>query len=351
MLILLTLLAVCVSDPLPVKDCASLQSINNNLAGDYVLEADVDCHGAEFTPIGSPSTPFTGKFDGSFKRVLGISVTFELRKNYVGLFGYISKASVKNVQITARIQANSFAAVLVGYANSSFIESVSVIGNVLGGAYIGGMAGTLIQCTVVNCSSSATVVSNGGGLGGLAAGVTSSTISRCNVSGFVTASNCMYVGSLIGQINGTSGARSFLTESSSYAVVVGSTCTGAGGLVGIADTWTTIQNSFSVSDVQGGVGTGGLIGAANGAFIVFSYAVGNVTSSSTAYVGGLAGCSGGAAPSITNSYFDSSMIADRCAQPGRSNLEMKQRVTFANWDFVMTWGIHEGVSNPFFLPH
>ncbi len=49
----------------PITNCAELQNIRTDLAGDYYLANDIDCSGfGNFMPIGTSSNRFTGTFDG-----------------------------------------------------------------------------------------------------------------------------------------------------------------------------------------------------------------------------------------------------------------------------------------------
>ena len=63
------------ADTTVINSVWDLQNIQNNLAGNYVLGADIDASlFGNFTPIGSPITPFTGSFDGQGRVVSGLTI-------------------------------------------------------------------------------------------------------------------------------------------------------------------------------------------------------------------------------------------------------------------------------------
>jgi len=342
-----------VADAAPVKDCNGLQQMSEFMGGVFELAGDVDCHGVDFRPVGTALDPFTGSFDGGGHRVTGLNI-IQTGWNYVGLFGYVYSAKIANVQVSARLNANAFVGVLVGFANASSIANVSVSGNIMSGPYAGGLAGAFASGRISNCNSSVVVTSNGGEAGGLIGSVIGSTVLRCTASGAVTAA-CLSsyptsAGALLGRINATESAHSFVIESWASGSV-GGNCPYLGGLVGdAANAFNSIQNSYSLANVStnsGNSGPGGLIGAGTGVFVVFSYAAGSVMGSN--YAGGLVSCLGGTAGAVVNSYFNSDTTKDRCGVSGNTTKEMMQKATYLNWDFDQTWGIHETSSYPFLL--
>ena len=85
-----------------VKDKTELDAINTDtttLAGNYMLEQDIDLGGVTHTPIGGNSAPgaFTGKFDGNFFRVQNFTVS---GVNSAGLFGEVSGGRIENVGVS-----------------------------------------------------------------------------------------------------------------------------------------------------------------------------------------------------------------------------------------------------------
>ena len=65
-----------------------LAAIANDLGGSYALGADIDLGGADWTPIGTASEPFTGSLHGNGYAIRNLSCTNSLSgSDYRGLFG------------------------------------------------------------------------------------------------------------------------------------------------------------------------------------------------------------------------------------------------------------------------
>lgn len=87
-----------VADPIPVATAADLIAIaDGNLAGNYILTADIDLTDQAFLPIGSPDAPFTGTFDGDGYKISGLNL--ETDQDYQGLFG-VNNGVIRNVTLT-----------------------------------------------------------------------------------------------------------------------------------------------------------------------------------------------------------------------------------------------------------
>ena len=152
----------------------------NSVWGDkyYKLTTDINLNvapyntGAGWTPIGrDPSTQqFRGHFDGNGKIVSGLFIN---GGSGVGLFGYISGATVQNL---------------------------GVEGSLTGGNYIGGLAGHIISTKITNCYAAVNVNSNNFCSGGLVGRVVGgSSITNCYTTGNVYSTN-ENVGGLVGTL-------------------------------------------------------------------------------------------------------------------------------------------------------
>jgi hypothetical protein len=205
-------------------------------------------------------------------------------------------------------------------------------------------------------------VSGAGNTGGLV-GLNSGTLSGVSVTGVVNADDSR-VGGIAGTNNG------LIEESWSGADISGAN--DVGGLVG--NNQGTISGSAASGDVSGEERVGGLLGYNyNSVGIVSnSYATGSVTGTSN--VGGLVGQNnhqvsnsystglvtgsmnvGGLIGSIfntaTNTYWDvqtsNQPSSGGTGVEGRTNSEMKDQVTFTDWDFSNVWTIVAGETYPF----
>src|SRR5262249_12056046 len=143
-----------------------------NLSGNYCLVANIDATatanwngGAGFIPIGDPSHPFNGVFDGMGMTINGLVIKSTVL--YAGLFAYVgSSGVVKNVSLTnANIQGisqqGSLAGVLAGYSTGSIVNSAST-GTVQSSANLGGVGGLIGEADFGQVTSSFSAVNVSG---------------------------------------------------------------------------------------------------------------------------------------------------------------------------------------------
>lgn len=180
----------------------------------FKLMADISLSaysGSEYNIIGRSSSPFQGDgpfrgvFDGNYHGISGFSFS---RSNisYVGIFGYVSDGTIKNLQLVAPSLTDAYyndmkyVGPIAGCADFADISGCSVIGGTVEGeAYVGGLVGLPKASFIADCSSSASVsgTSSVGGL--IGAGSTFGGISNikdCYARGNVTGDDC--VGGFIG---------------------------------------------------------------------------------------------------------------------------------------------------------
>ena len=122
--------------------------------------------------------------------------------------------------------------------------------------------------------------------------------------------------------------------------------TGTGDFVGglVGDNYSgTITDCYATGSVTGNWDVGGLVGINQGS-LTSCYATGSVTG--TSFVGGLVGDNSG---TLTGCFWDmqTSGQPTSAGGTGKTTAEMKQINTFANWDFVETWGIEDNQTYPF----
>ncbi|MBR6002594.1 MAG: DUF4886 domain-containing protein [Bacteroidales bacterium] len=211
------------------------------------LGADIDLTGiTEWLPIGNVSSsgndayitgaaghPFGGTFDGANHTIRNFTATVSLsEKQTWGLFGYLSHATVKDLNVEANLVLSATgtadAGVLAGTAYCSTIENVNVTATITSAGStaskrfsIGGIAGfafssfstkdnTAYNTLIKNCAVTATVnIDCGSNTGGGATAVTYGGIvgfstnvqdaSRINVE------NCVNNGTMAGKIGRCSG--------------------------------------------------------------------------------------------------------------------------------------------------
>jgi len=112
-------------------DLVALMLDSTKWDGDYYLSADIDLSGKTTqSPIGNSQTKFTGTFDGKGKTISGLDIVGE---SYIGLFGYATDATIKNLTVNGKVQSlvstgtDVYAAGLCGaLSGNSTIENVTV---------------------------------------------------------------------------------------------------------------------------------------------------------------------------------------------------------------------------------
>jgi hypothetical protein len=99
-------------------------------------------------PIGNSSSAFKGQFDGNGKKITNMTIN-RPTANDLGLFVYISDATIQNVSIQGNIQGKNYLGGLVGHIShsprygylSSSISNVKTEVTISGNDYLGGIIG------------------------------------------------------------------------------------------------------------------------------------------------------------------------------------------------------------------
>lgn len=348
-----------------INNDADIYAIRGNLSGHYKLAADIDLsvnYSAGWTPIGTDSAPFTGTFDGDNHTISNLTISSS--GDYQGLFGYISGATIQNLNLTGvSVAGGSYVGALAGYSDSSTISSCSIAGTLItGNGHVGGLLG--FNTGILSyCSGNVPVTAdfNAGGL----IGTNNGEIRYSNVSDSASVQGRLYVGGLIGVNNSTA------TVNHCYAVntVTGvSTPYDTGGLIG--RNFADITICYATGNVSGYINVGALIGLnASSAVVTYCYATGNTSGSlrvggfigeiqsgcvvnycygtglaNSGSSGGLIGALNGTSCTVTNSYCNSANT-DNGYGTGTSLSNMQLQSTFSGWDFSAIWGINGAINN------
>ena len=153
-------------------------AINGELTGDFNMDhTKQDCW---MTPIGTESHPYTGTFDGKGHMISGFNIYSVdndlLNWKYVGLFGYIKGATIKNVHITG--------------TEESYFNRPSSGTDETGSCGYGILCGGVVAGTIQDCSVSCPIFSNVSGSVAMIAGrnesvsgSAASVIERCSAQG------------------------------------------------------------------------------------------------------------------------------------------------------------------------
>ena len=252
-----------------------VNSGNTTLAA--VLTADVDLNNVNWTPIGSYSAHFAGSFDGAGHVIRNLHIDYQTaakgERVYLGLFGYVEGTSdahavIKDLTVQGSVNARSEFSVYSGnvagvmgygkYADvSGVISRVDVtvdtkVGNACG---VGGLAGALVDGTMVNCGNEGDV-SGVKDLGGLCYELYAGTMTGCYNTGDVKGSGT-YVGGVMGY------AKQAVIKDVYNTGAVSTAKNMVGGLVGVMD-GSSLTNGYSTGTVTVAEAGGNAVGAAVG---------------------------------------------------------------------------------------
>ncbi len=290
-----------------------LQGINGNLAGNYVLGADIDATASSgwnvdpvtggalgFTPIGGSNVAwtsaggFTGVFDGLGHTVSNLTINT------------MNAPVVAPALPTASIYVGLFGQVAVG----GLLQNVNLLdANIAGAGAVGALAG-VNHGTINNSSTTVTVAATlaapaSGAVTGYGYGIVTAPTAMASTGGLV--------GANYGAVNDSSasGSVSGTLDGESVGGLVGINAGTVGGTLGIGShSSAAVSSNGSISG-----SLGGLVGVNTGT-INNSYATGSVTDNAiasgvsatmTSRVGGLVGYNNKGR--LNNSYYDISAVA------------------------------------------
>ncbi len=281
---------------------------------------DVTAYVNDGTTTAMTTYPYTGTFDGNNKSVTGLSACGSNSNtglgSRLGLFGYVKDATISNITfVDPYVQHRAgMSGAVAGYAETSTISNCTVTMTTTTSVTPDDYA------SVVGTTFASTTTYNAGGTGAIVGRMISSTVENCtnygNARSYSTSTsygNTGQVGGIVGYVEGTSSAKSYIKNCKNYGAMLAanggsvggiagyaiyveiSDCTStnniitlnsnAGGIVGYAYNTVTITNCSSSSDVYGlsdlvttGAHIGGIVGQTTSACSVStSYSTGNVS--------------------------------------------------------------------------
>ena len=287
------------SDPYKIYNPDQLHQVRNYLGQEGVvfqLMNDLDLstwisdnNGSQgWEPIGVESQPFQGVFNGNGKKLTGFSIS-RSSTDYVGFFGYISGATIKNLTIE---------------------------GNVAGKNYVGAFAGCGTgACTLTGLTHNGTITANS--YAGHIAGQYSGSISSATANGNVT-STAGWVGGIVGYQN-TAGKTIRNVQMTGNVTCIGSSLSNVGGIAGLSS--AAISNATFTGNVTAKTNTGGICGQTS-ANVSGATVNGSVTGSN--YTGGIVGYSSGSAAigssRITGTVTGTTLVGGICGKADGGSL-------------------------------
>lgn len=213
-----------------------------------------------WAPIGTTTNPFDGKFntDNDIYEISGlyaISSKSEKSTWYVGLFGYVKNAEVKNIKVlNSYIQAAYYAGAIVGTSETSTIDTVytnAIVDATTGNS--GGVLGSIVGGTLSQAWFEGSITNPGqytGGIVGVSQG--EATINNCLATGSVTSTTSKanaYAGGIVGGATGATTVSNCLSALESFSVKTATASGSVSGGIGIAGVTASITNSYAVEEI------------------------------------------------------------------------------------------------------
>ncbi len=314
------------SDPYRIFNADQLTQMRNflNQEGVYFkLQNDINLTdwladnypGQGWQPVGSSSEPFKGVLDGNNKTISGFSINRSTADN-VGLFGYISGATIKNLTINGNVTGHDYVGAFVGGGTQDVSNTLkglthngTTAGNYRVGSIVGACAGNFSNLTA-NGNVTGSWNDVGGAIG--RAGDVGS-ISDVTVTGDVktTSSSAICTGGIVGYSN----------LNISNATYSGNVTGGSwvGGIIGYTDVFNnlsniTLSNINATGSVKGSGDNyyiGGICGRC-GDGLTISNGTSRCKVTGKQYTGGIIGGSDNGALTLTACYAEGNIIGTTC---------------------------------------
>lgn len=357
----------------------------------YLLTADIDMGGHEWTPIGIAkrlSSIYTGKafkgtFDGGGKTISNFKLTNEdlysggfSNDAAFGLFGVVDGGEVKNLTVESvniNLPGNELTGAAVGLlTNGGKVSDIKVVSGTINVMNGGGIVGRVMKSgTIENCTNGAAVNGTKDNLGGIVGTVYNLTgtvtISNCENTGAITSSvsavggiagynagdieNCKNSGTVTGTFNvgGIAGnqksagsVKNSINDGKIVATAAGDEC-GAGGIVGAIDYWGAVSarklivvsgntNNGAVSSKARSGGIVGLLG--HGAEITAN--INNVSDIQGDYVAGVVG--------VYRGYKHQDDVDFKIVLTGNQTVAVKPGIT--RTDNIINWWTYTADGQP-----
>lgn len=192
------------------ENLANMVNNGNSFKNTYFkLGMNLDFANATIPCIGSVTAPFSGTFDGNDKTIANMNIS---GTDYLGLFGYLSNATVTDFNIeSVTISGSDYKGIVAGYSYNSTIKNIYATGTIKSGDYIGGITGYAENTSIDRCESEVSVGNtNSQYAGGIAGYMESSHISNSINSGRMVGFDCM--GGIAGYVDSTSSIKNCFND-------------------------------------------------------------------------------------------------------------------------------------------
>ena len=341
-------------NPILIENAEQLSKINL-LTGKEYLKLTTDIDATNIENFNYTSRIFSGTLNGDNHKISNLTVKPD--DNYVGIFGQnygiVQDLKIENLKIDMEANNNiSYIGGIAGY-NKGVIKNVQINGSInnSGNAtvlYMGQIAGYNIE-KLENTATNGTLTNSGEAehlYFGQVAGCNDNTITRANSEGTIKNTGNVttaYVGGIIGLNN------EWISTSSNKGTIIANSIKNIyeGGIVGKSR--GKVVNSYSKGNVniEGTTAVvGGIIGE-NSGNVTNTYSIDNIQKIVNNEIsGGIVGNNSG---ELVSSYYYIENVSNEEGKGIHQTLdELKNIITYDNWDFDEIWSIEENVSTPTF---
>mgnify|MGYP002558078156 FL=1 len=240
------------TNPYVLSSGANLAYLANSVNGGeaysgkyFVLAKNINLNFKAWTPIGkATTTPFSGIINGNNNVISGINVEGD---NYLGMFGVLYGATIKNLTVDGTVVGNKdTVGILAGQIQSgTTIETIIIRGRV----------------TSKSSANTAT-----GGVGGIAGNTVAKGDGAINIKDCINYAeiNAPFTGSnMAGGIVGATNSQLIVIENCKNYGTINATGTFAGGIVGlfrVCKVDTKVTGCYNFGDINGNLQIGGIVG-------------------------------------------------------------------------------------------
>lgn len=240
------------TNPYVLSSGADLAYLANSVNGGeaysgkyFVLSKNINLNFKAWTPIGkATTTPFSGIINGNNNVISGINVEGD---NYLGMFGVLYGATIKNLTVDGTVVGNKdTVGILAGQIQSgTTIETIIIRGRV----------------TSKSSANTAT-----GGVGGIAGNTVAKGDGAINIKDCINYAeiNAPFTGSnMAGGIVGATNSQLIVIENCKNYGTINATGTFAGGIVGlfrVCKVDTKVTGCYNFGDINGNLQIGGIVG-------------------------------------------------------------------------------------------
>lgn len=243
---------------------------------------------SDYKPIGASTSKaaFQGKLLGmdetGHPKDITITVSISSNESYVGLFGSLNNAAIKNIVVEGSItgNANTTAGGLAGSMINGTIENCVNRASVTGVNNVGGLVGKSSNAAITSCTNTGTITGSNGNIAGISGNSATDRIISCTNNGLV-------IGKGGNNVAGIAGIATGNIEKCINDGAISSTANNVGGISGYQN-GGAVKLSQNNGTITGGDNIGGVSGALYYT-IETSFNTGTVTAGDAKYGGGIAG--------------------------------------------------------------